>query len=359
MSKLKLGVIGAGSWAVASHLPNLAKRPEVEFTAVCRHGAEALEQIKQDWGFSHASENYADVLETGPDIVVVASPAALHYEHAKAALQTGAHVMVEKPFTLSAPEAWDLVDTARSVGSQIVVALGYNYKPLFAAGSAFMAEPYGVGRVEHLAIAMCSGTRTLLTEAGAYVKAAKGFAPEPGTWTDPALSGGGYAQAQLSHALGIGLYLTGLSAREVFALTYTSEGARVEINDAAVIAYDGGAIGTLSGSSAHPGYLAERDLLRIDVVGESGQLNLDFQTDEVSWHQPGQGTRSAELNPGDGSYDCDGPPNRLVDLALGRTDENPSPGELGARSVEIVEALYASAASRSSVQIGRHPKETM
>ena len=44
--------------------------------------------------------------------------------------------------------------------------------------------------------------------------------------------------------------------------------------------------------------------------------------------------------PGDGSYDCDGPPNRLVDLALGLTDDNPSPGELGARSVEVVEALY-------------------
>jgi predicted dehydrogenase len=267
--------------------------------------------------------------------------------------------MVEKPFTLSAKDAWDLVETARSTGGQIVVALGYNYKPLVAAGSRFMTEPYGVGRVEHLAIAMCSGTRTLLTDAGAYVKAAKGFAPEPGTWTDPALSGGGYAQAQLSHALGIGLYLTALSARQVFAVTYTPDSARVEINDAAVIAYDGGAIGTLSGASAHPGYLAERDLLRIDVVGDAGQLNLDFQTDAVSWHQPGQGTRSAELNPGDGSYDCDGPPNRLVDLALGRTDHNPSPGELGARSVEIVEALYASASSGSPVQIGRRPKEAL
>jgi len=359
VSKLKLGVIGAGSWAVASHLPNLARRPEVEFTAVCRHGAEALEQIKQDWGFGHASEDYTDVLEFGLDIVVVSSPAALHYEHAKAALQSGAHVMVEKPFTLSAKDAWDLVETARSTGGEIVVALGYNYKPLVAAGSRFMTEPYGVGRVEHLAIAMCSGTRTLLTDAGAYVKAAKGFAPEPGTWTDPALSGGGYAQAQLSHALGIGLYLTALSARQVFAVTYTPDSARVEINDAAVIAYDGGAIGTLSGASAHPGYLAERDLLRIDVVGDAGQLNLDFQTDAVSWHQPGQGTRSAELNPGDGSYDCDGPPHRLVDLALGRTDHNPSPGELGARSVEIVEALYASASSGSPVQIGRRPKEAL
>lgn len=358
MAKLKLGVIGAGSWAVASHLPNLAKRPEVEFIAVCRHGADALDQIKRDWGFTYASEDFTVVLDAAPDIVVVSSPAALHYEHAKAALSAGAHVLVEKPFTLTAAHAWDLVHTAATMDRHLLVALGYNHKPMVAAAADFMAEPYGVGRVEHLAIGMCSGTRTLLTDAGAYVKAAEGFAPELGTWTDPALSGGGYAQAQLSHALGIGLFLTGLSARDVFALTYRPEGARVEINDAAVIGYEGGAIGTLSGASAHPGYLAERDLLRVNIVGHRAQLDLDFQTDTVSWHSAADGTRRAELPPGAGSYDCDGPPNRLVDLVLGRTDTNPSPGELGARSVEVVEALYASAAERRPVRISRPGEET-
>ena len=358
MAKLKLGVIGAGSWAVASHLPNLARRPEVEFTAVCRHGAGALDQIKQQWGFTYASEDFGVVLDAAPDIVVVSSPAALHYEHAKAALLSGAHVMVEKPFTLTAVEAWDLVHVAAAVDRHVVVALGYNHKPMVAAAADFMAGPYGVGKVEQLTIGMCSGTRALLTDAGGYVKAASGFAPEPGTWTDPALSGGGYAQAQLSHALGIGLYLTCLSAREVFALTYQPEGARVETNDAAVIGYHGGAIGTLSGASAHPDYLAERDLLRVNIVGDRGQLDLDFSTDTVSWHSPTDGTRRAELPPGAGSYDCDGPPNRLVDLALGRTDANPSPGELGARSVEVVEALYASAAQSRPVSINR-PREDL
>ena len=48
MAKLRLGVIGAGSWAVASHLPNFAKRrDEVEFVGVCRKGPELLEKIKK------------------------------------------------------------------------------------------------------------------------------------------------------------------------------------------------------------------------------------------------------------------------------------------------------------------------
>ena len=43
MAKLRLGVIGAGSWAIASHLPNFAKRSDdVEFVAVARKGRNCL-----------------------------------------------------------------------------------------------------------------------------------------------------------------------------------------------------------------------------------------------------------------------------------------------------------------------------
>ena len=79
MAKLRLGVIGAGSWAIASHLPNFAKRrDEVEFVGVCRKGPELLEKIKHDWGFQVASEDYRDVIDAGMDICLVASPHGLH-----------------------------------------------------------------------------------------------------------------------------------------------------------------------------------------------------------------------------------------------------------------------------------------
>jgi hypothetical protein len=44
-------------------------------------------------------------------------------------------------------------------------------------------------------------------------------------------------------------------------------------------------------------------------------------------------------------YNCAGPPNTLIDLALGEDVDNCSPGELGARAVEITEAAYRSVAS--------------
>jgi hypothetical protein len=52
-----------------------------------------------------------------------------------------------------------------------------------------------------------------------------------------------------------------------------------------------------------------------------------------------------ELDDEAGRYDCDGPPNVLVDLALGKDVVNESPGELAARTVELLEAAYRSARS--------------
>jgi predicted dehydrogenase len=56
--------------------------------------------------------------------------------------------------------------------------------------------------------------------------------------------------------------------------------------------------------------------------------------------------RRLALRPGDGAYDPSGPASALVDAALGRPDAaDPAPGDLGARTVEVLDAAYRSAAS--------------
>ena len=63
MAKLRVGVIGAGSWTVASHLPNLAARgDEVEFVGICRKGPDLLEKLRAQYDFAVASEDYRDVI---------------------------------------------------------------------------------------------------------------------------------------------------------------------------------------------------------------------------------------------------------------------------------------------------------
>jgi predicted dehydrogenase len=345
VKKLRLGVIGAGSWVHASHLPTLAARGDVDFIAVCRRGAAELEHMRSHWGFELASEDYTDILGRDLDAVIVASPSALHYEHAKTALESGAHVLVEKPFTVHSKEAWDLVETATEHNRHLVVSYGYNYKPVVQSAAKLLADHGGVGDIESMLVSMSSGTRTLLTKTGVYVKAGDDVPPDQETWTDPRLSGGGYGQAQLTHALGIALWLTDLRAKEVFAYMPATGIPGVELSDAIAVRYQSGAVGTVTGSSAHPGFLDERDQLHVRVVGTKAQLNIDFDRDMVSLYSPDLGSVGGELSPGDGEYDCKGPPNALADLALGHDVPNLSPGELGARTVELLEAAYRSAES--------------
>jgi predicted dehydrogenase len=343
MTKLRLAVIGAGSWVVASHLPNLARRAgDVTFVGVCRTGREPLERIRNDWGFAVASEDYRDVLDAGADIAVIASPAALHFEHAKAALQAGAHVLVEKPFTLASRDAWELVRLASEKRLHLLVSFGYNYRPLLVGAQSLMQSQEGIGAIENVQVSMCSVTRELLTDRGAYPLAAPLAQPEPATWTDPALSGGGYGQAQLTHAVAAALWLTGLRAAEAFAFMAAPAAAAVELHDSISVRFHEGAIGTVSGASAHLGYQGNRDHLQIRLVGSRGHLDLLFERDYVGFFRPGKPPMDLQLPAGAGAYDCKGPPNALVDLALGKCTENASPGELGARTVELLEAAYRS-----------------
>src|SRR5438876_11040607 len=98
MYKARLGFLGAGWWATANHLPILAQRDDVEFTAVCRLGANELRQVKDKFGFALATESAEELVDyPGLDAVIVTSPHTLHFEHARRALNKGLHVLCEKP----------------------------------------------------------------------------------------------------------------------------------------------------------------------------------------------------------------------------------------------------------------------
>jgi predicted dehydrogenase len=352
MAKLRLGIIGAGSWTVASHLPNFAtRRDQVEFVGVSRKGAELLARIRDDWGFRIASEDYRDVIDAGMDICLVASPNALHYEHAMAALEAGAHVLCEKPFTIDPAHAWDLVRTASRRGRHLLISYGWNYLPWMREAKRLMDE-HGIGEIEEMAIQMSSVTRNLLANLAAYPQAAADTIPEQATWTDPR-NGGGYAQAQLSHALGAALWLTGLRGAAVFALMKAVLDAPVEHHDACVIRYDNGAIGTMAGASVYDGAHDNRHQMSISAVGSEGEFVIDIGRDHL-WLGRSDGFEAApQIEAGGLFYNCAGPPNTLVDLALGKKVDNCSPGELGARAVEITEAAYRSGASGQLEEVRR------
>ena len=359
MAKLRLGVIGAGSWTVSSHLPNLLRRrAEVDFWVVNRRNPERLKRIQETFGFARSTTDYRDVLDAGCDIVLVASPAANHYEHARAALEAGAHVLCEKPFTIDPAHAWELADVARTVGRELMIAYGWNYRPMVIEAHRMMQDDGGVGDIEQLTIHMDSVTRDLLAERGAYPDADPETVPEPESWTAPEISGGGYGQAQLTHALGIALWLTSLRGAEAFAFMSSPLDAKVELHDAVALRFTSGAVGTLGGGSGHTGAAGNRHVVEVRIIGSAGQFHLDLR-ENILWRYRGPDDDvRVPLESDAGVYDCIGPVEALVDAGLGKPIANNSPAELGARTVEILDAAYRSARSGRSEQIAAAERGT-
>jgi predicted dehydrogenase len=348
MTKLRLGVIGAGSWTVSSHLPNLVSRRdrgEVEFSIVNRRNPELLGKIKDRFGFGQATTDWREVIDAKPDIVVVGSPPGHHFVQAEAALEAGAHVMCEKPFTIDPAEAWKLDATVKRTGRSLFIAYGWNYRPMVMRAHQLMHEDGGVGEIEHVALHMDSVTRELLSETGAYPDAAPEYVPQADTWSRPETSGGGYGQAQLSHLLGLSLWLTGLRGQDVFALMSAPLSAAVELHDAVAMRYTNGAIGTMSGASSHLGGANNRHAVEVRVVGDKGMFHLDLRENMLWRYRGPEDDVRVPLEPEAGLYDCVGPIDALVDAGLGRNPANNSPAELGARTVEILDAAYRSAKS--------------
>jgi predicted dehydrogenase len=339
--RVRVGFIGAGWWATVNTMPILAARDDVELVAVCRTDPAVLEQVRAAFGFPVAATDYRDLLGLGLDGIVVSSPHHLHHEHALAALEAGAHVLCEKPMTLDPAQAWQLVDVARERNRHLIVAYGWNYKPFLQAARRLLADG-GIGQLEYAMCHMASPTKGFFGGTGAPPTAFAPTiaAPDPRTWQSPE-QGGGYAHGQISHSSALLFWLTGARAKRVAALA-TRPNAPVDLYDAATVEFEGGAIGVVSGAATLP----DDDKFQIDLrlFGTEGVLLVDVERERVVLRRHDGRHDEVRVAPGEGAYDCTVPPVRFVELMEGPA-VNDSPGEVAARSVELIDAIARSAAA--------------
>jgi predicted dehydrogenase len=348
--KARLGFLGAGWWATANHMPLLARRDDVEMTAVCRLGKDELRRVREAFGFRFATESAAELVNhPGLDAVLVSSPHTLHYEHARMALERGLHVLCEKPMCTRAEHARELVRLAAAKKLHLLVPYGWHYKPFVQEAKRWL-DGGAVGQVQFVLCHMASPIRELLCGGRFAVDTSSGqaggvlFEPDPRTWADPAVAGGGYGHAQLSHSTGLLCWLTGLAPESVYALM-TGPGARVDLYDALSVRFAGGAVGTVSGAGTVPAAGKTPYQVDLRIFGSDGLLMLDCERARLDLRRHDGRQEQMDLPEDAGAYTCDGPPNNFVDLVLGKTAVNSSPGEAAMRSVLLLDAAYRSALS--------------
>ncbi len=128
--RARIAVIGTGWWATYTHIPGLLEYPAAELVAIADRDPERLRIAATTYGIARAYEDYRAMLaQETLDGVIVATPHATHYAIARDCLARGIHVMVEKPLTLHATEARELVQLARARGRALLVGYPYNLKP--------------------------------------------------------------------------------------------------------------------------------------------------------------------------------------------------------------------------------------
>jgi predicted dehydrogenase len=339
-AKVRVGCIGAGWWATANHMPLLAGRDDVELAAVCRLGAAELEQVRARFGFTYATEDYHDLLRQPLDAVVVTSPHTWHYQHTRAALEAGCHVMVEKPMTTRASEARHLAVLAREHERHVLVPYGWNYKPFVEEASRLVRE-VGIGPVEYVVCQMGSPTGDLFFGGGAALQGEGLFPPDPATWSDPVVAAGGYGQGQLTHALGLLFFLAGPSLRpsEVFAMMANPD-APVDLYDALSVRFASGAIGSIGGTARVPAH--RRFQVEVRLFGPEGMALVDVERERVEIRRHDRRDVVLEVPAGAGDYECVVPVHRFIDLVKGEPVANNSDVDIAQRTVEVLDAAYRS-----------------
>jgi len=129
---IKVAIIGAGRWGT-NYLRtfNELKNAEVKWLCSPREITikKALSNAKSK-SEAKSTTDYREILEDERvDAVAIASSGSTHYEIAKAALQSGKHVLVEKPLALSIKEAKELVKISKQKKKILMVGHIHRYNP--------------------------------------------------------------------------------------------------------------------------------------------------------------------------------------------------------------------------------------
>jgi predicted dehydrogenase len=126
MFNIKISVIGCGCWG-KNLVRNFSELGALH--SVCDANHELANVASQVYGVPALS--LEQVMQSDVGGVVIAAPAAQHYDLAQKALKAGKHVFVEKPLSLKIEDAKKLCDLALQVDRKLMVGHLLQYHPAF------------------------------------------------------------------------------------------------------------------------------------------------------------------------------------------------------------------------------------
>ena len=121
---VSVGVVGLGYWG-PNLVRNLVESQEADLRCVCDRRIDVLDRITRRYPAVTPHTSLDTLLESDVEAVVIATPVATHAAIARAALEAGKHVFVEKPLASSVADAADLVTLAER--NDLILMTGHTF----------------------------------------------------------------------------------------------------------------------------------------------------------------------------------------------------------------------------------------
>jgi predicted dehydrogenase len=229
--QIRIALIGAGSFATTTHLPNLAKLKNLyELKAIVSKKGTTAKQFAKQYGAQYCTTDFEEVLnDPNVDAVLIATRHDLHAKLALQALRAGKHVFVEKPLAL-AHEELNEIKNFFSLQTGI-----YKEKtPILMVGFNRRFSPYAK-RIKELT---ASRRNPLLV----HYRVNAGYLP-PNHWTQKP-EGGGRIIGEACHFFDFFEFLTGARVKKIEAqsLSPRTKDMLGQDNFSATISYKDGSV---------------------------------------------------------------------------------------------------------------------
>lgn len=273
--KLRMGMVGGGLDAFIGAVHRKAAALDGSIELVCGAFSSSPEKSRaagESLGIPpHRSYgSYAEMFrkeknlpgDMRMDFVSIVTPNHVHFAPAKLALQSGFHVVLDKPITLTLAEARKLQQVANK--TKLLVALTHTYTgyPMVKEARHFVASGK-LGAIRKVYVDYTQGWLSGPLEQSGHKQA---------DWrTDPKKSGLGGATGDIgTHAANLAEYITGSRITSVCAqLNKVVKGRKLDDDAAMLISFDNAATGVLTATQIAAG---EENNLVIRVYGELGGL---------------------------------------------------------------------------------------
>jgi myo-inositol 2-dehydrogenase/D-chiro-inositol 1-dehydrogenase len=323
----RIVVVGCGSIG-RRHARLLSARDDVALE-LCEPAPENLAAVVKDVGAVPEHRSFQDMLQTKPQMVLVATPDALHADQTIAALNAGAHVLCEKPMSDSLLDAERMLAAARESDRVLDVGFTLHFHPvlqhikrLIDSGELgqILHVHWHVGAYDTL---MSSVTRRQATTYGALL-------------------------LDYAHQPDLIYWWLGATPRRVYAVGGAGEGLPLLARPNVVsvtLEYDGPLIATINLN-----YIQHPQHCFCQVVGDRAWVMLDLQANslQLGWRNESAVQEQSFKFERDDLYRAE----HEAFMRSARGARKPeSPPEVAIQSMHVVAAAIESLRSRSPAEV--------